>query len=187
MSEEDINFEDIQYETVVWHGNIRYGSYEQCHWYGVGGLKHPLVEVAVQRIQEVCLGVPFDIYLVGGILGPWISWDVDIVITGEFDAKKVRSVLNKIVSIGFDLHLYLDVHFQKQVWGLNGDHLVERKFMVAELTDFFEKDGVRRNMSHYRRIGELFYRPVELPYSKAKQREEAGYKYSPPKLVVGRS
>lgn len=171
------------FNTLVWHGNIQYGFYSANEWFSVGGWNHPLFQANLREVKskpELFEG--FNLYITGGLLEDWQSWDVDWVLTGPYDPVRIKLALNWITKSGFENRLYPDVHYSKDIFSLydwqNGGNGYSD--WLYELSNVFIKDGVQTDMSYCQEVDGLYRRWNNYPFEKNLKRHSEGYKYKKP-------
>ena len=69
-----------------WEGRINYHTYTENNWVAIDNIDHPLFKILVKRIKEkLSADNNYQIYIVGGLLEDWLSWDLDFVVCGEYN------------------------------------------------------------------------------------------------------
>ena len=176
---------DDEYRTKVWHGCIQYGHLVARNWFGVGGVSHPLVQSILADIVDSKLTTSFDIYLAGGILQDWITWDMDMVLVGPFDPSGVRDALEVAVRAGFQHHLFVDIHFVPDPH----DPLKipeHSDFEVYQWSDIWIRSGESSDACRYVADRGLYRKTMRIPTAKMIQGRREGVVYHPPQLVRSR-
>jgi len=172
------------YETQLFEGTIEYHTYKETNWFAIGGINHPLFKTLISRInQEIEDLKYFDLYVVGGALEDWVSWDVDFAVIGQYYPQKIYNVLDGISRISFDLHLYCDAHFQKKlwkpdVWGKYDTGEIDHE--CWELSNHFVRDGRKWDLSHYEYSDGLYKKVMSYPFPKHISKKKEGYIYHAP-------
>lgn len=103
--------------TECWIGELRLGPYSNDEWYGIGGIKNPIFQLIVARINdEVEFIEEFELFVHGGILEDWITFDADLFLIGPYEPEKIKSILDHIIKIGFEENLLCDISYQQGGW-----------------------------------------------------------------------
>lgn len=179
----EVPIDDDDFRTRVWNGEITYGEFRARNWFGVGGVGHPLVRCVLDRLSEQPGWSDYNAYLCGGVLEPWLTWDIDIVLVGDLRSKDVGGLLRRCVAVGFDLHLYVDVQFRETDAGLTRDDDPYREgdpFYSYEYSDRFVRDGVRKSMEGYEPYAGMVRCRRRYPPTKMVQRRRSGHTYRRP-------
>ena len=172
-----------------WEGRINYHTYTENNWLAIDNIDHPLFKILVKRIKEkLSVDNNYQIYIVGGLLEDWLSWDLDFVVCGEYNQVEIYKILDDIVRIGFDMNIFCDVHYIKEnkPWDINdwdGINFEQRE--VYHLSDNFIKDGITSEIdSNYIRDGILFSQTWILPLEKMVNKTNEGYIYHSPLRII---
>ena len=171
------------YIVDTFDGTIEYGEYSQTYWYGLHSINNPIWKWIQQRIiNETPHQDKFDICIAGGLLEDWVTWDADIFIFGKYQPKEIREVLDSIVRIGFEEHFYLDVTWQNKFWPIHkcSEWVKNEVFISCELSNYFSKDGVVSDFSHYKKMDGLYRKANMLPFQKHWDNLTKGYSYHEP-------
>ncbi len=172
-----------EYETYHHLGWIKYYGFSEYYWYTVGGPKHPLFKYLVEKIKQRT-NDDYEIYIIGGILEPWVSWDVDVVITGgTYNPRSIKYNMEAIVRTGFEIKIFCDAHYQEQLWRIDrwSKDLPNcaGKHTCYELANCFERDG---EVIYYdfEPVDGIYRRTWEVPLPKHYEKKEEGHIYKPP-------
>ena len=104
-------------KTEFWLGELKIGEHVGNKWYGIGGIKNPIFELLIARIRdEVRFLDEYELFVHGGILEDWLTYDADFFLTGPYDPGKIKSILKHIIKIGFEEKLLCDISFQQGGW-----------------------------------------------------------------------
>lgn len=171
-------------DLEVWEGNIKYHTYSADVWYGIPSPNHPIFKNLVKRIlTEVKYLDEFDLYVIGGALEEWVSWDVDLALIGDYQPTKIKSIFEGIMEIGFDMGIYTDLHYQKKLWRVDEyslDNDNSEEVDCWHLSNTFTKRGnVTVYESHIPMDG-LYKTKIKYPFDKHIERIQNGYKYKSP-------
>lgn len=173
--------------TEVWYGEVEYHTYKEVGWFGIGGPDHPLFKTLVSRILSESKYISdYKLYTVGGLLEEWVSWDVDLALIGEYNPTKIKEIFETIVRISFELHLFTDCHFQRQLWPV---HLYskyggyEEQHECIRLSNNFKRNGTPQDLSNLEYIDGLYSQMISYPFQKHIERRENGYVYKEPLLL----
>ena len=80
-----------KYAIQVFPGEQTYGIYKNSYWYGLYSINNPIYKWVIQRIKNETPNQDiFDIFVSGGILENWFTWDVDLFLFGPYEPKKIR-------------------------------------------------------------------------------------------------
>ena len=171
-------------DTLTWHGNIVYGKYSGNTWIAVDGFEDPIFQENLQSVKskpELFEG--FNLYVIGGLLEDWKSWDVDWVLTGPYDPTRIKAALDWITKCGFDHHIWPDASYLTEIFDIRAwqDGEIESKEdWLYHLFNFFTKDGLQQDLSYFESI-DGFYRNLNpFPTQKNLEKHEQGYKYHHP-------
>lgn len=177
----DYNF---NFQTEVWNGEFSYGTFSAENWFSIGGPEHPIFKTLIKRIDyEVPEIKNFKTYVNGGLLEEWMSWDIDITITGEYQPEFIKIVFEKVLSIAFDLHIWVDLRYQETFW--RPDYMTTTNFnkmecWCYELFNYFSRDGVVEHLDFYESVDGIYRRWNEYPFEKHLEKLKNGYIYQPP-------
>lgn len=172
------------FKTTTWYGNITYGPYTGDEWIAVGGWQNPIFQQnlkAVKSKPELFEG--FNLYVIGGLLEDWQSWDVDWVLTGPYDPIRIKAALNWITECGFNHKIWPDATYVTEIFDIRAwqDGEIESKEdWLYHLSNFFTKDGVQKDLSNYESIDGIYRNLNPYPFSKNIERHEQGYNYHHP-------
>ena len=172
------------YDIKIFEGPIEYGKYSGTHWYGLQSEKNPIWKWIQHRIiKETPNQDIFDIYLSGGLIEEWITWDADIFIFGPYDPPKIYETLDTITRIGFEEHLWIDVAYQDRIWDIhNSDNWIrDEQFGECRLSNHWSKNGkVDTSLYKYEYRHGLYQKVKVLPFPKHWDNLEKGYTYKSP-------
>ena len=169
--------------TEVWTGDITYGNYSNDTWYSVGGWNHPRFKAYLKEVKALPnLFEGFNLYVTGGLLEDWHSWDIDWVLTGPYEPEKIKMAMQWITMLGFKHKLYPDIHYSKEIfslydWQNNG---TEYSDWLYELSNVFIKNGLKSDTSFMEPIDGMYRRWNNYPFEKNIKKHTEGYKYSKP-------
>jgi hypothetical protein len=169
----------------VWEGTVEYYKYKKQGWIGIGGIEHPLYKQLIDNIES---RLPeyykkYDIWVVGGLLQDWLSWDIDLVITGGDirNNREIHTIMDTIIKCGFDMGMYCDVCYTRKLWDPTVDEVTYS--MDKELLSITDKciiNGEKLDLSHYIPEGNLFKRTDTFPPDKYSNNSNREYKYVKP-------
>lgn len=178
---------DNDLRVDYWDGEVEYHTYKQKGWYAVGGPQHPLFRTFVSRIiSESKYVSEYKLYVIGGVLEEWLSWDIDFAITGEYNSYKLKEVFETILRIGYDLRIFPDMHFQESLWRVDlysKDELGPEKHDCWRLSNVFARDGEYQDLSNFVYEDGLYKQSISYPFPKHVKRKEEGYVYKKPLLL----
>jgi len=165
----------------VWEGKIEYGNHIGYKWYGFTSYEDPIVKKCISEItrnSEVFEG--YELYVTGGILEGWLTWDVDFSLHGPYNPARIKKALNHIIEIGFKNHIYTDPQYQHtKSW--NANDVNWREDWVWHVSNKFIKDGNKLDLSNYIKVEEGLYKHKQMiPYKKQRIKMKEGHKYHQP-------
>ena len=175
---------DFNFQTDVWFGDFSYGPFNARNWYSIGGPEHPLFKTLVSRIEsEVPEMKHFKTYVNGGLLEDWMSWDIDITITGDYEPELIKTVFSKVHIISFDMHLWVDIRYQEKMWRpdlMTPDNLNEMDAWCYEEFNNFSRNGEYVFNEQLEQIDGLYRAFHTYPADKHIDKLNEGYIYQPP-------
>lgn len=175
---------DFNFNTLVWNGEYTYGPYGARNWYSIGGPEHPMFKTLIRRIEDEVPEVKqFRTYVNGGLLEEWMSWDIDMTITGDYQPELIKIIFEKILTIGLELHLWVDLRYQETLWRpdlMTMDNHNEMETWCYELHNTFSRDGEEVVLDFYEQVDGIYRRWNVYPFPKHVERLNDGYIYSPP-------
>jgi len=110
-----------------------------------------------------------DVYMVGGITGDWDTPDIDLILTGTYDAERISEIMLEAEKLGpFDICYTQDERIKTWQYG---DPNIRVQFC---------KTYDRTRAKAHARFGGvwqegLYWLPFDLPSRKMKQRKTANY------------
>lgn len=182
------------FRTEMWECTLEYGPFKGRFWFGVGGYKHPLFKaicreiVAMYRSNQYNIK-DYELWVCGGILEDWVSFDVDMVLIGSPSEDAYR-ILHKVKRLGFVYGLYIDINLQENTRGLlmNCGGIADAELIQTsafEICDFLVKDGEKTEYGWTPADFQLFERKITYPFKKNLTKfMESGYIYNSPKLIT---
>ena len=101
---------------------IQYGDYEQMYWRSLKGPNDYMLIKFIDRLKELNWG-SYSLFLYGGILEGWETFDVDGSIIGPRDPAHINYLLDNITRIGFEMRIYPDIKWATELfdWNTNKD------------------------------------------------------------------
>ena len=87
---------------------VKYGDYTEMQWKTLNGLNS--VDNALRSIGELCIP-EYNAWVCGGILEERDTQDLDIIITGPNIPQRINWLLEEIVKLGFEQHIFIDVKY----------------------------------------------------------------------------
>ena len=173
--------------TEVWDGTIEYHTFKETGWFAIGGVEHPMFKTFVYRILTESKYInEYKLYVIGGLLEDWMSWDIDFAITGKYEPAKIREIFEVITAISFQLRLFADCHYQKELWPI---HLYSKYGGYEEshdcwrLSNNFKNNGNPQDLSNLIPIDGMNKHTIHYPFPKHIKSREEGYQYNPPLLL----
>lgn len=182
------------YRTEFWEGHLKYGPFSGAMWFAIGGYKHPLFKAIVREIWAMHKANQYNIqdyelYVCGGLLEDWVSWDIDMVLVGP-KSLDAYNIMYKIKKLGFVYRVYIDINLQQtsegvflNCGGINSD--TEDIYIDAyEIANVFAKDGSKNLYQWPQDDFGLYKRELRHPFAKNLLKyQEEGYLYKSPKEI----
>tara|TARA_B110000977_G_C10824967_1_gene395745 strand:- start:38 stop:574 length:537 start_codon:yes stop_codon:yes gene_type:complete len=166
----------------VWEGTVEYYKYKRQGWIGIGGIEHPLYKQLIDNIESRLpeYHKKYNIWVVGGLLQDWLSWDIDLVITGGdiIDQSEIYTMMDIIIKCGFDMGMYCDVCYTRRLWDPTIDEAMDMD--LWSITDKCIINGEKLDLSHYKLEGNLFKRTDPFPPQKYINKDNGEYKDAKP-------
>ena len=178
--------EKRQYLVETYEGVIEYGEYSGDYWYGIGGPTNAIWRRVQERIIAEAEAGPFSVFVLGGLLEDWVTWDGDIFLIGPYQPKNIKRILDTIIRIGFEEHFYLDATYQDKLWPIHKSHkwIKDEPYHVSEISNHFSKDGKKKDTQDYEYRDGLYHRTQYLPYNKHWANKLKGYRYKKPIQLI---
>ena len=150
---------------------IEWGNYKADTWNGIDSLQNKVFQEFLRDIKNSPhLFEQHNLYLAGGILENWTTWDVDFAITGPYSPSRILPAMTWITHLGFKYGVYPDVVYIDELFDLHEwQQKTNRDFTekwVYLLSDTFIKDGEKKDMSGGEWIDGLYRVLYTFPYSK---------------------
>jgi hypothetical protein len=178
--------------TDIWRGEIKYGNFDRSLWLAVPNVSHPLFKALMDEIKAIehFNNNGFNLYVFGGILENWTSWDIDVAITGPYRPTILKDLFYKILHISFQFGIYIDLKyilgsdvFDFQEW-LKDSELKMIEYQVVEYSNLFLKNGIPQDFVDIKMKDGLWHRSIYLPSKKQLSKYEEGYIYNSPILII---
>lgn len=177
--------------TDIWQGEIEYGPFKRSIWLAIANQSHPLFHALIndlRAIEEFSHG--YSLYVFGGILEDWLSWDIDVAITGEYRPEILKPLMHKILDVSFKRGIYIDLKFilnshvfDFRDW-LRDSEMIISEYQVIEYSDKFLKNGVSQEFNNITEMDGLWRRSIYLPSRKQLSKMEEGYHYASPIKII---
>ena len=100
--------------------HITYGDYTQNTWHALSGTQDPNFIKFIDKINELNWG-EYSLYIYGGILEGWETFDVDGTIMGPRDPSRINYLLDNITRISFELMVLHDITWSQELYDRNKD------------------------------------------------------------------
>jgi hypothetical protein len=177
---------DDHFKTLISNCKIRYGDFYGKNWFGVGGIQHPVAKNIIKKIKSDLsnfLDKRYQLWLMGGILEDWITWDLDMVIIGPYEPLKIKTALTMAIKTGFNNHLFVDINYKEKLWrnDLYTAGLCEPGYYLQyEYSSYFEKDSIVKTMDGYEACDGLYKLNKFNPAKKLVEAKNKGYIYQAP-------
>jgi hypothetical protein len=172
------------YRVENYQGTLQFGEYKADYWFGADNINAPIVQNVINRVKsrpELFEG--FELYIIGGILEGWLTWDIDWVLIGPYNPSKIKQALHWITAVGFDAGLYPDVTYTDKIFDVNDWQNTKetQRLTIYRTSNLFIKNGIEtKNLSHYFPKDGLYTYQETYPLKKQIERLEQGYKYQKP-------
>ena len=176
-------FADGECSEQFFAGEITFGPHRASGWHRVYGRHDPVVTGLIREVVGHPLLSPFDLLLVGGVLEPWPTWDIDLVLVGCYQPSAILKALGLLVEAGFRHHVFVDASYVRREDYPVADQIA--RFDRFDLSDQFFKDGMRLSKGPAAvRIDGLYRREMRVPSEKMISKIRAGHRYQPPLLLT---
>jgi len=168
----------------TWNGEMRLGPRIGHTWYGFDDLHHPLVQANIKEVKDNKDAFEgYELHIAGGILEGWLTWDIDWVLSGPYNPKKVKELLSWITDIGWAHKIYPDVVYSELLFDVN--NITYDAHWCYRSTDFSVKEGKRQDLSRYIKVEDGLYKWWQkVPYEKQTEKMAKGYKYQDPLKII---
>lgn len=170
-----------EFNTLQGAQQVRWGQHSRNEWYSPGGLGHPLVARIIAEIQaNEHLFEGRKIFIGGGVLQPWHSWDIDVFIEGEW-SPSVRAALEWVAGLGFHYGVFVDVRLVEayadvRLWQ---DTRKVVKFKSYTHSIDFHVDGVNKAENRdYEPYRDIYVTNSQIPVAKNLEMDDKGFKYN---------
>jgi hypothetical protein len=176
------------YQTQTYKGQIQFGNYTGDTWYGISEYNHPLLLNNVwQVVSKPELFEGFELYIVGGILEGWLTWDIDWAVVGPYQPEKIKPILDWITEVGFKVGLYPDVTYAETLmdlheWQKTG--ICEDRWIWRNSNSFSKNGAQPKNLSNYEPIDGLWRYWQPCPFQKNLDMDAKGHKYKKPVKIL---
>lgn len=161
--------------------NIRWGTEERDQWFAPGSIQHPLTSRIISEIQANWqLFEGRDVWIGGGVLQPWYSWDIDLFIEGQ-PSDGAKYMLEWCAGLGFYYGVFIDVklvtkYADVRLWQ---DTRKVIKFKNYIHSPEFYRDGVQSDsIKSYVKEGDLWTVDSQIPVDKNLENDAKGFKYN---------
>lgn len=157
---------------------ISYAGFTANKWQQVIGIDHDVCQRIISRIKSEVDVTGYSIWVYGGVLENWATWDIDMSLIGEFNRHKVRNIMSNVVKIGFEEGVYIDLKYQFHDEPIDFDYYLNngmepKVYKFAELDDIFINNG-KKVVFQGDWEGPLFIKNLQLPLDK----QISKYKYN---------
>jgi len=177
-----------QVTFITWEGNISIDKYSGDVWHAFKDINIPEVQANITEvISRPELFEGFELYIAGGAIEDWITWDIDWALIGPYDPVKIKIALDWITECGFKHGIYPDVVYTAELFDLHawqrGSELKDR--WVYRTHNTWSKLGSSQDMPSYKEVENGLYRAFQkCPYKKNIERNAEGYKYHKPLKII---
>ena len=168
-------------------GSLQVGDLIGDLWYCIRGIDDPKVVDNINRIkmqQELFKG--FELWIVGGVVEGWHTWDIDWVVTGPYQPKKIKKILDWIIEVGFDLGIYPDATYVEEVMDLHEwqNSGICKDRWIWKNTNVYGANGRIHKNPKYHEMDGLWRRWAQCPYKKNVDMDAKGHKYHKPVKIL---
>lgn len=169
-------------------GKIQFGDKVCENWYGFNDFNHEKVQANITEVisrPEIFEG--FDLYITGGILEGWLTWDIDWALIGPYNSTKIKEALEWITNIGFKHGIYPDVTYSEKLFDLNDWQKTRdcEDRWLYRTSNIFIKEGNAMDLSNYKKVEDGLYRYwSECPFDKNIKMDKKGHKYNKPIKII---
>lgn len=171
----------VENENALYVGKseTEWGPYSNDEWYSPGGINNPIVQLIIGSIRQnshLFGGRP--VYIGGGLLQPWHSWDIDLYIEGDW-FPGAKEMLEWCVSLGFQHKIFIDAKLvtkfaDVRVWQ---DTRKVETFKTRIFSNKFKtptKQGEFKDYTPYRDVYETTH---TIPFEKNVAMDKLGFVY----------
>lgn len=113
---------------------IEYGDYTQKYWRSLKGPDDYMLIKFIDKLKELNWG-DYKLFLYGGILEGWETFDVDGSIIGPRDPQHINYLLDNITRIGFEMRIYPDIKWATQLFDWQ-DYIIDKKPQTIEYANY---------------------------------------------------
>lgn len=159
--------------------NSTWGPYHNDMWCSPGGINNPKVQLIIGTIrQNAHLFEGRPVYIGGGLLQPWHSWDIDLYIEGDWTPGS-KQMLEWCVSLGFQHQIFMDVKLVSKfadvrVWQ---DTRESHTFNTIVFDKEFKSQTGKNNMKDYVPYRDCYMTQQTIPFEKNVTMDGLGFQY----------
>jgi hypothetical protein len=161
------------YSPATW------GPYYNETWCSPGGINNAKVQLIIGTIrQNAHLFEGRPVFIGGGLLQPWHSWDIDLYIEGGWTAGS-KQMLEWCVNLGFQHQIFIDAKLVSKfadvrVW--QDTRKVETFTTLVFSNKFKSKTGIN-SLKQYTPYRDVFATQQTIPFEKNVTMDELGFVY----------
>ena len=166
-------------DTYWAHSPSSWGPYHNETWCSPGGINHPKVQLIIGTIrQNAHLFEGRSVFIGGGLLQPWHSWDIDLYIEGGWTPGS-KQMSEWCVSLGFQHQLFMDVKLVSKfadvrVW--QDTRKVETFTTLVFSNQFKNREGFN-SLQKYTPYKDMFATQQTIPFEKNITMDKLGFVY----------
>ena len=167
-------------ERNLWgYSKTTWGPYTNELWCSPGGLNNPKVQLIIGTIrQNAHLFEGRPVYIGGGLMQPWHSWDIDLYIEGGW-SPGAKQMLEWCVSLGFQHQIFLDVKLvtkfaDVRVWQ---DTRKVETFSTLVFSNHFRSVTGNNSLADYVPYRDCYITEQSIPFKKNITMDSLGFQY----------
>lgn len=94
---------------MILERDIHYGMYHNNKWLGLVGVTDPLFIRWCEVIKPLLLD--YELWIYGGILEGWETFDIDGSIIGPHNPKVINQILQNVIEASYELQIFPDIKY----------------------------------------------------------------------------
>ena len=167
-----------------YNGTIQFGEYTADRWFGVDDINSPIVQSVINKVKskpELFEG--FSLYIAGGILEGWLTWDIDWALVGPYKPSQIRRAMHWITAVGFEAGIYPDVTYAEELFDLHEwqrTRECDDRYLYRTSNLFIKNGEMPKDLSDYEAIDGMYRMWYNCPFEKNINKDAEGHKYKKP-------
>lgn len=176
------------FQTETYIGNIQYGDHSGDTWYGLSDHNHPILLANITEVvSKPELFDGFELYITGGILEGWLTWDIDWALIGPYEPEKIKLAMDWVTEVGFKRGLYPDISYTENLMDIPGWQNGKKVdgMWFYRLSNIFIKEGIQtKDLSKYEQIDGMWRYWQQCPFDKMIKKHAEGHRYKKPVRIL---